>query len=299
MTILVEWKKKYSFLKDLWELYDKFNESANVNDYNAYKFMLCDNLPKNDIEPTAEHINSCKKIVKNLYSLYEDAYPNIDTIERCRILNNTLYKEIDNHSIPEPMLDTIFKESFARIKGVSERNKMCLHSPIYKEINDPEKMIHLYNFLDNMDTIEKNLIETNHENHCSCKRFLLDCVNIYNEMNKKYCTERTYEGQIKKETCPQLNEFSITYNAFRASKSHVSHKIPNLTESNDEYLSGCTFKENEQESSLRDNSGNSITKGVTTTVGAMAGISSVLTLLYKVNTNFHMRKTSIKCKKFL
>ncbi|CAG9474577.1 unnamed protein product [Plasmodium vivax] len=235
--------------------------------------------------PMVEYKTLCKRILKNLHLLYnEKNVVGIDNKERCRILNNSIYKEINEISISDDIINTIFKESYEKIVGFYDKDKICYYSSNYKDIYKDDRIILLSNFANNIEIINSILTTKNEDHYCSCRKYVNDCVNIYKDIKQIYCSRKEDKQGNNKGICEIIDNFTTVYMGFIYTPLGTDQKFPSLYSTTDTTIDTeeCALYYKEQSSSIQGNQSDSSTaQKLTTSVATMAGISSALTLLYK------------------
>ncbi|GAB69995.1 hypothetical protein PCYB_007440, partial [Plasmodium cynomolgi strain B] len=142
----------------------------------------------------------------------------------------------------------------------------------------------LHIFIDNVDTFESMLKKVNNPDVCSLKRYIYECIGIYKDMNWEYCSGRNYTEDENRKSCAIINKFNELYTSFISNEGVITHDFPTLSSSTSLFvLPGCPLEGNYYDSLFDETQvGTPITQGVSGAFGAMAGISSILALLYKV-----------------
>ncbi|KMZ77081.1 hypothetical protein PVIIG_05515 [Plasmodium vivax India VII] len=177
-------------------------------------------------------------------------------------------------------------------------------------------------FYDNMDIILGILKGQDDSQKNSCLKFVCECAKIYKDIYRSYCVNVDKNNAKHESTCLRLDQIKDTYKLYFTNQSSLNSIIPSLDNINDDYLVKCTaYMENKElasggharldtlprmrlsatdedskgqlesflPTSLGDE-GNSVKKTITTTIGTVAGASTILTLLYKftpAGTLFH------------
>ncbi|KMZ89717.1 hypothetical protein PVMG_04547 [Plasmodium vivax Mauritania I] len=299
-----KWKKEYPLLNFIWKTYDDFdNDIGNDQNKNNYS-TVCGYFINPWKGEKEKHENFCMKLIRNLghYSDNKDSllYKN----DRCMNLNNWAYNSMKKYSIPEKTLTSCF-DDYKFIVGSRRQTPKCFYYEYDKTYAEPRNIIMLNILASNID-IFKQILEGEIDSvHCSCQKFIVDVVNIYKYMKKTYCSNDTVK--INQNTCQQLASFEVSYK-FLYNYEAVRAKIPFLEYEKDVNLLGCESGESLRgtESSetypkktpaetplapkLNENndSNNPMSPTVSTALGTVAGASSLLALLYKVNANIHL-----------
>ncbi|SCA60374.1 Plasmodium vivax Vir protein, putative [Plasmodium vivax] len=305
-----KWKEDYSFLEEFWNMYNEFDkpveDDKNVHLYGAF----CDPLMKKLGENKKEHKNICMKLVRNLgcYPLVGNPYfdPKND---RCMILQYWIYNSVKNQQISNNLITACFDDYKGHMNGIA-KTPNCHYHPYEENYNDPKNMIILEIFLSNMNTVKYMLDKENYTINANLQKYICECVQIYKEMYKTYCRNKD-EDQMRKLPCSTLNAIKTTYKAFLSNKTYKNYKIPSLDDVENEYKNNCLSSKPEliitaprdndgsaspslsydrvkQTDELysqpilnNDKTGNSMSRTVSTTVGTVAGASSIIALLYK------------------
>ncbi|VUZ99422.1 PIR protein [Plasmodium vivax] len=307
---IANWKIDYSFLKNVSDLYDKYNSNEYDDAYRNLYAGLCDTIIKNSKGDVEKHKDICMKLMRNLG--YFSVDPNVYQLTRdhCNVLYNWIYNLINKNKITDNVINKCF-EVYYDVRNVKENDKQCDY---YRDIiiYDPIKITLLDIFNDNTPTIKDTLINQYKSSSTPCRKFVCKCVQIYKQMNDTYCS---IPENIKKHesTCLKLSLFKDSYDTFRNIIGPLNSYIPSLDNIDDELLVKCPLeKQNkvltpkraensdsisgiEKSTTARDQDrtftdaspsphelvDSSMKKNITTTVGALAGASSVLALLYR------------------
>ncbi|KMZ99293.1 hypothetical protein PVNG_02176 [Plasmodium vivax North Korean] len=234
-----------------------------------------------------EYVNFCIKLIRNLVP-----YPDYATIytpdqERCKSLNYWIYYNIEDLKHSQKFIRDIYNESQSLING--HKNKSICPISYVETLKESEKIIKLLYLQDNTDIFIETLENIGSKDYCSCEKFVNECVKIYKDMKNQYCT-RGDDKDTNSETCSHLETFNTIYTNFLFNDSKLHGKIPSLTSANGEYVGRCKTEQiNPNPISVQQNNpGTSQEFTVKTTVATMAGASSVLALLYKVNISLYI-----------
>ncbi|KMZ88575.1 hypothetical protein PVBG_04784 [Plasmodium vivax Brazil I] len=319
---------EYPFLSNVSNVYDEFINSDFVDTNEDWYNTLCHSIIKNVHEDEGKYKYICKKLMRNLehYSI-NSIYYEIPS-ERCNILFHWLYTLLDNHKITYPIIDKCFEMyDDYRLKKLNP-TKRCLYYKNDKFV-EPTKITLLDIFNDNMPIIITTLKNPDFSISVRGRNFVCECVKIYNHMNKTYCPNGKEKEGDYKSTCLKLNLFNKSYKQFLDNLESLYPKIPSLDDKGTELSEKCTpyekntllrsdkvethdtllgkelpapddDSEGPLSGELRNplgNGDNSMKKSITTTIGTVAGASSLLALLYKVNTKIHLNIRTIiyKC----
>ncbi|KMZ77350.1 hypothetical protein PVIIG_06552 [Plasmodium vivax India VII] len=219
--------------------------------------------------------------MRNLDPHFNVGERSISYSDRCSNLNNWLYYNKDKKNIKKYIIDRIFYLSRTLRSNIN--SYACLYYSYDENYEDPINIIRLKMFDDNMEIIKSTLMSRGQQNYNLFQKYVCECVNIYNKLNKLYCSESNAQHGKRKNTCDMLQALKISYDQYLTSDSEISPKIPSLEATEDELLTKCPSIQVD----LDDHSGSSTSK-IPATIGTMAGVSSVFALLYKVNTNFYL-----------
>ncbi|KMZ77197.1 hypothetical protein PVIIG_06113 [Plasmodium vivax India VII] len=141
----------------------------------------------------------------------------------------------------------------------------------------------LSTFNKNAEIFQSILMKKNDSNDCSCQKYVLDCVNLYNDMHRKHCSG----GHSKNNTelCKIVNTFGTLYAGYIYEKREdISYELQPLSSTTTNHVVNCpTDIRNEISTSTGKGSSSDVSKTLHTALGTMAGATSLLALLYKVN----------------
>ncbi|KMZ99271.1 hypothetical protein PVNG_02154 [Plasmodium vivax North Korean] len=236
----------------------------------------------------AKYKDFCMNLMRNLGAYSSDQKLCNSKAERCKTLNNWLYYVIIDQKVPTDIISIIFNKS-KEIIDESCNTYLCGFS--YDEkIKEPKKIIKLLNLIDNVNIFYNAMIDRTKSDYCFCEKYIYECVDIYKNMSNLYCSKDADRLNNNKSTCDILTAFKDAYISYLYTKEGMSNKIPSLTDDNTMNLVKCESKEQKQEFQAVEGSQPSSSKSLSTQtiVGTMAGASSVLALLYKVNISFLM-----------
>ncbi|KMZ89719.1 hypothetical protein PVMG_04549 [Plasmodium vivax Mauritania I] len=230
-----------------------------------------------------KYVNFCIKLIRNLVSPSDYTKVHSPRGERCNSLNYWIYHNLEDLKLSQKFINDIFTESEDLINGYTNK-RICLN--LYNEsLKESQKIIKLLYLQDNIEIFLKKMKNKGDEDYCICENYIYECVNIYKSMSKLYCSNEDDRLKNHKSTCGALTAFKDAYMAFLFTEEDMSNKIPSLIEDNANNLIKCEPKEKKIEFQAVEGSqsGGSKTLTTQTVVGTMAGASSVLALLYKVN----------------
>lgn len=255
-------------------MYDIFNNSLSHADINRYN-DVCMGIITEDNSDKSLKMEFCMKLLRNLMSLSKVKITGMNTNDRCRNLNDWLFYQTEKLMIKENIISEIFDALNKLPNGLVNSNN-CIYYYYNTNYIEPEKVIKLNNFIENIDSIKSTLEKRENTNYCLCQRYIYECINICREINKKYCNN---EDDRKIRTCGRVSNFLSTYISYLPGGSQISNKIEYVTFTEKEYLGECAPNE-EAEAVASDKVDNHVVGSVT---GTLAGTCLSLLALYKVN----------------
>ncbi|KMZ88566.1 hypothetical protein PVBG_04775 [Plasmodium vivax Brazil I] len=310
--------KIYPFFNNVLTMYDEFDShvDGDINERN-YDFM-CDHIVKTSNGELKKHKNICIKLMRNLGHRSSNSKFLYPTHDRCNVLYNWIYNSINKHSIPRDVIVKCY-DDYTTIKKVRHNENICPYYSYDDIYEEPINIIMLKIFESNVDILISTLNEEKNPFTSSCQKYVCELVKIYNDMYSKFCAKRTEWGAKREKTCDILNKFYDIYKLFFFVNLQNTNKIPSPENIENDYLVKCTSHkpqmgltsegrtnpdtlirmgmpatDEDSEGKLEENlpislgnEGNSMKKSITTTIGTVAGASTILTLLYKVNRNFY------------
>ncbi|KMZ88564.1 hypothetical protein PVBG_04773 [Plasmodium vivax Brazil I] len=273
---------EYPFLNEIWTFYDTLDEALNETDNLAYS-NACDNVRIYGKDSLKEQKNTCKRLFRNTFLLSDGGYSTEDFNKYCDILYIWLYFEIEKNKLDANIINQIFQDSI-RVALQKSRNKIsCPYVSYHEILHEPEKLMKLSIFNDNSETFQSILKKKNDPNDCSFQMYVVDCVNIYNDMYGKHCSgERNKDNP---ELCKILNTFETLYTGyFFKKREDISYELQPLSSPPTKHVVNCqTDIGSVISTSTDDRSSRDISKTLNTALGTMAGIPPFLVLIYKVN----------------
>ncbi|KMZ89722.1 hypothetical protein PVMG_04552 [Plasmodium vivax Mauritania I] len=264
------------------------------------------------------HRNFCMKLLRNLgHYTAKSTYFNPDHDE-CNVLNYWIYNSVKKDSIPDDIIDKCFEDYYTHMGRMPLRPR-CDNRSYNNKYKDPLNVIILDIFNYNMEIV-KNIIDVGNDTpNYSLQRYICECVKLYHEMNRNYCNPSSKKDDESSNNCFLLNLLKQTYELYLSNKQNNNYKIPSLDDNQNKYLTECQKYLQEQTldtttvyhdlsiASSRTTSQDSIpgasasltlpggenqsspmSSTVSTALGTVAGASSILALLYKVNKKFHL-----------
>ncbi|KMZ99292.1 hypothetical protein PVNG_02175 [Plasmodium vivax North Korean] len=303
------------YFTKVWTTYEAFDE--NVEDYKNSYDTLCDFILKENSMELRKYKGFCMKLMRNLgrYSLDPKFYE--PTRERCNILYNWIYNSIGKKTTDD-VVNKCFKEYTDNMEYVTNEKKCSKHS--YDEkFEEPIKITLLDIFNNNTPDIINTLINEDDSISTPGQKFVCECVRIYKYMDESYCLKNRQKSEKNKTTCLKLDQFKDSYGYFLINLQDSKHKIPLLNDIDNELRVKCpqdrsnlqlTHVEGQDAvphlakrrlpiaghtgSTLEDglstpleSTDNSMNKNITTTIGTVAGASSLLAFLYRVITKYY------------
>ncbi|KMZ99260.1 hypothetical protein PVNG_02143 [Plasmodium vivax North Korean] len=284
MVIINENIILYKFLEEILNLYDILDKPLVEKGQNEEHFNLCNSFPWLKGDNEGEYNKFCKKLLNNLLLLSNSNYGDGNFFKYCDILYMWMYFEIKEKDIPNEITKKSFNESSQMIISTL-RKTPCPYLNFNEKHEEPTKLMKLRIFQHNISIFQNTLNDKKALNNCSCLKYIYECINIYKEMNSKYCLRGKVLKPHYDDTCDILHNFNINYSNYIHNKYGSTYDLPSL--SGDipiPHIIGCPLDEKDQGlSSNNDNqSDNSIFLYVPKVLGTMAGVSSLLALLYKV-----------------
>ncbi|CAG9474597.1 unnamed protein product [Plasmodium vivax] len=270
-------KYKYQFLGKILNLYDKLDQAVDENGQYQGVLNLCDKTTTFRTNLTEVEKVVCKRLLNNLLQLKNVNYDD-DFIKGCSNLYVWLYFNIKKPMISNDIIKKIF-ELPNSIENEGPRYNYCPYFSFNDKIHNPEKLMKLRIFNDNADTFQSMLKGPIKSYDCSLIRYIYKCILIYRDMNSRYCSSGKDTTDENKNSCDIIGQFDKLYTPYISNNNKITHKFPELTSGTlINNIDGCSL---EGIYSDETQLGTSITKGVSTALGAMVGIPPFLALMYK------------------
>ncbi|SCO65473.1 hypothetical protein PVT01_030028800, partial [Plasmodium vivax] len=279
----------YPFLKEIWKSYT-FEEDPKETDDKINLFSICNEHSMYKHEPSEKEKYACRKLLKNWKLLRSIQRSSSDQNEWCKNINNWLYYEINPYILNDDNIHSILGKA-QRIFSYMLNEKYCSFTPLNVN-HQPKELNKLRIFNENISTFNEILGKKSFDNYCSCINFVKDCINIYKNIKTKHCS--TTIGVNDQRTCEIVNTFDIYYRGYLNNDIKIQEKLPDLSSTTDinVNIEKCMSQSNAKEVGFAqgDRSDSSILsttpaetagKTVPTAIGTIAGVSSVLALLYK------------------
>ncbi|SCO65481.1 VIR protein [Plasmodium vivax] len=335
ITDIANWKDDYLFLKNIWDIYNEYDNTVENNTNNHQIYSLCDIILTTLSENKDKFNNFCTKLLRNLGHYSENLKFFIHNYDSCDILYNWIYNSKKKHAIPDTIIQKGFEE-YVKIGDVMKYKFSCSYDTYNSLYKEPINITLLNIFEYNMETIRNTFNDEKSVNNIPCRKLVCKTVKIYNDMYKKYCDNAIDGYEKHTDTCSKLNLFYSTYNFYFLKNIVKKDQIPSLDDEPKIYSMKCqkyveeqalhkmgvdensptysktTLTQDKNQHAAApiithegDNKGSLMSPTVSTTLGTVAGASSILALLYKftpgrnwirsgisgnrgrINSNFH------------
>ncbi|CAG9474605.1 unnamed protein product [Plasmodium vivax] len=270
-------------------MYDNFNQNVNGSEYNEI-LNGCDTgrmFQKPDMQ---KYKNICKKLSLNLLLLAKGDYKYDDFFKYCDMLYIWMDFEINKQGLTNSIIEEIFKLSIQMIKKKFNKES-CSYFSFNEKLQEPEKLIKLRIFQYNTSTIKNILNNINHPDNCSCLEYVYECINIYYDMNNKFCAKPEDINITYKGTCDILKNFNSNYSSYIRNVKEEFYKLPFLSDTatttthtpTDTHLTRCSANMQNRvlDSGSADQSSSPKQISISTALSTMAGIPPFLALIYK------------------
>ncbi|KMZ99328.1 hypothetical protein PVNG_02211 [Plasmodium vivax North Korean] len=309
----------YPFLKNVWTTYKNF-DNIREDEKRKYAF-ICDSYILNRLTRIkSSYREFCIKLIRNLGHYDVNSIFFNPSHDDCNILYNWIYNRIENPETANELIVKCFDDYINLMKPVPGKHK-CSYDLFNSTYLEPRKITILKIFDSSMSDIIVKLNEKYSSTDIPSQNFVCECVKIYKELKKDHCTEASRTDKHV-QTCEMLESFKKSYMQVFYNFLVKTDNIPSLDDVEKEYLEKCTTnrgilkirssRDNEQaglpqsasvggEESTEvqgpyefstsstvgvEKPGNPISSTVSTTIGTVAGASSILALLYKVTLIF-------------
>ncbi|KMZ77030.1 hypothetical protein PVIIG_05227 [Plasmodium vivax India VII] len=315
ITNISNWKDNYPFLKNVSEVYDKFNNNEYVDTSSNSYDALCHAIINNVNGNVEKHKDICMKLMRNLG--HYDAKTSFfnPSFYRCNILYNWIYNTIENSETTNKLIIKCFDDYISTMRSTVQYYN-CTYDLFNSTYLEPRKITILNIFDNNIPDIIVKLNGEYNLNDSPSQNFVCECVNIYKEMYRNYCNDQSPRDTKHNKTCDRLNTFQKSYMEYIYNIVVKKDNIPSLEDVENEYMRKCqknqpmpvlassedegaseseqltkTVRGNLDASRLSEsiNDGvrdNSLSPTMSTALGTVAGASSLLALLYKVTQFF-------------
>ncbi|KMZ99278.1 hypothetical protein PVNG_02161 [Plasmodium vivax North Korean] len=268
----------YPFLNKVLSAYKEFDKVLETNvDLDAFY----ETEIKDDQEKKQKYKDIFLKLLRNLEIFVNNGYKGPQLQEYCTYFYHWLYLRTKGYNAD--LLISIIFDEFEKKK--LPRNKYICPYDSYnkqKDIFKSKDLVKLSYFKLNHESIKDILNKQEKPNYCLCQKYLEECVNTYRTVNASHCSNTQKEKN--KELCSELTQFN-SYYSYLTSDSTIREKIPNIyTGERELELLNCSPK-GERSGLISDAASQAVSdvKTLPTALGTIAGATSVLALLYKVN----------------
>ncbi|KMZ95732.1 hypothetical protein PVMG_05331 [Plasmodium vivax Mauritania I] len=201
---------KYPFLEKIWNLYEKFNEKLKEDYHYDAIINLCEVEKKNVNKHNEEYKHICKKLIRNLWPLYDNKYSETTIPYACKILNEWLHHLKNPYDIPDTTIVNLFNKA-VQLTPVSLQGKKCDYYSFIEKYKIPKYSIKLNYLVDNVNIISKILMTKSDPKFCYAQKFAQECKNIYKHINTNYCSNNKDKEAGNLITCLELSTFDFTY----------------------------------------------------------------------------------------
>ncbi|GAB69593.1 hypothetical protein PCYB_003420, partial [Plasmodium cynomolgi strain B] len=128
----------------------------------------------------------------------------------CRYLNNWIYYVSKKHHLRKFIISLIISESIDKYSGPNPQIS-CIDYKYEEKYKEPEKIIKLLNFQDNIQIILETLLDKVDSISCPAQIYLYECINIYRELDQNYCSNPEEMNEENKSICEILHKFKTSY----------------------------------------------------------------------------------------
>ncbi|GAB69979.1 hypothetical protein PCYB_007280, partial [Plasmodium cynomolgi strain B] len=195
-----------------------------------------------------------------------------------------MYFEINKKSIPNHITKEIFNNLTLTIKDKFSKTP-CPYFNFNEKHHEPTKLMKLRIFNYNVDTFQYMLKDVINSDNCSLIRYINKCIEVYRDMNSKYCTGSDGTTEENQNSCDIIRKFDNLYSSYIYNKGGIFQNFPSLSSNTPtKVISGCRSEEIESypdSQSQINQSDRSIIQSVPPALGVMAGIPPFLALIYK------------------
>ncbi|SCO65482.1 hypothetical protein PVT01_030029700 [Plasmodium vivax] len=277
-------KQEYPYLDNIVLAYKEYDETVGEGD-NLYEFY------RNEMtyhgEDKNKYTDISVKLLRNLTTLLGDTYKGLDKYEYCIYLYHWIYYRIKKSGINDILLSTVYTEF--ENKKHNEIKNIC---PYYKYSNifaKSHEIIKLDIFYNNITAIINILKNKDQSNNCRFQEFIYNCVNIYKNVNNKYCLTDE-RNTTYKDICDIAKNFHTVYTSYILNNLwEIKIDVPSSDYINDKsntkptYVVGCSSHGNQEESNSNNNDqpDSTVLHNVPKILGTLAGISSFMAISYK------------------
>ncbi|KMZ83249.1 hypothetical protein PVBG_05219 [Plasmodium vivax Brazil I] len=314
--------KSHKIISNVWTRFNEFNETVEGDEKKNHYIILCNQIIGLSNGDKNVYNDFCVKLLRNLGHHSRGSKYFNPNHERCNILYNWIYntKKDDIHT--KNIIDKCFDDYNSLMKYTKSKNR-CSHISHDNTYVEPIKISILNIFDANMGIIKETLAQVYNSTSSPSQKYVCECVKLYKEMYRKYCKVQNARNTEHEKTCERLNSFKTSYMEYFFNTLIKKDNIPSLDNVENEYSNNCiSYKEKLEKASTEDenkddlqpklvmsgeempsfslastvdtrNKGSPMSSTVSTALGTVAGTSSLLALLYKVNTKHHLNIKSI------
>ncbi|VUZ99413.1 PIR protein [Plasmodium vivax] len=273
----------YPFLERTWKSYEKFDKSVDEDGYKGVYKAQCDVFSGQTQTQKGKYNDFCMKLVRNLGPFSKNPEKERLNSESCQFLNQWVYYMTMKYDIPDNFIKKIFADSNETISAWNKKH-VCLYDSYKEKIQEPHKIIKIFNLQIVMDDLVSILKQENHKNSCSSRNFVYECTNTYKRLNRDHCSGENQDPEYLN-MCSQLRTFSTSYEYIIRLNPDLKTKIPSLTDDIINDIIRCESKKSMEELTdinpevqKRDIPIKIDTNAV---LGTMVGVSSLFALSYK------------------
>ncbi|SCO65448.1 hypothetical protein, conserved [Plasmodium vivax] len=215
---LESWKKKYSFLEKVSDLFEEYN--ADITDEYRGRNDPCDFLTYLYGENRTEYKHFCRKLIRNIWLMSEKTQEemaqsvrlnrDMTKNERCTNLNKWIYYYLKKVRVPEKMIEQIFLTTNKLIQ-IFPHYHHCQYESINNLFIKPQYMVKLSFFGDNLLTILEILRDKHNPHYDACVKYIRECANTYKKMKIDHCNGYDEKNIKYVKTCAELRDFKDTY----------------------------------------------------------------------------------------
>ncbi|SCO73000.1 VIR protein [Plasmodium vivax] len=272
--------KKHKFLGEILNLYDKMDQTVVENEQNKRFLNLCDKNDTFNIDLTEEQKNTCKKLIRNFFLI--NGVNREKVMYFCSNLYVWLYFEIKKSGISNDIIKKIFDLPELKEKGVITYF-LCPYDTFIDQKHEPEDLMKLSIFNNNADAFQSLLMDSEKSKDCHLKKYVYECVNIYNKINDTNSFPYDCNTSQHKNACEIIKFFNRLYMSYIFKKEGISDEFPELSSDTPLDLNNmCPLDEIEPDTPSEERQQDTPkTGGVPTALSAMVGIPPFLALIYK------------------
>ncbi|KMZ77096.1 hypothetical protein PVIIG_06093 [Plasmodium vivax India VII] len=185
---------------------------------------LCDKENVFITNLTTYEKNTCKKHLRNFILCNST---NRNFFHCCGNLYVWLYFEIEKYKISNDKIKKIFGlPNSTEYSGI--KYTPCPYMTFNDAVNNSEDLMKLNIFNDNAGTFYSILNDSKESKDCDLKKYVYECVDIYNKTNKQYASPQECSSLPPGNTCIIINEFNSRYTSYILNKQGLTHKFPQL-----------------------------------------------------------------------